>query len=262
VAAADVATATSQGQPVKAFARMNTGVIYLMVLDKDIADQRGITAKMTIEEKGRAIKGLILAGTSPGSGTDYAMRYVLRKAGLDPDRDVEITYVGSAAAMLPAFEQRVVNTMITSDPATVLGPVTKGTAIVLFDFIGGEVPGTKEVLGALAVAHRDELESRPELFEAFVRGLWRGMRFIGEQEAAAKELVSKAYFPEMDPTLYQMAWDLNRAAWSKEPTITEAQLKATLDYRNATAPPPPLDVKFGDFATNRFVEAAKKQLGF
>jgi len=38
------------------------------------------------------LKGKVVAVTQPAASTDYAMRMVLRKNGLDPDKDVKILY--------------------------------------------------------------------------------------------------------------------------------------------------------------------------
>ncbi|MBI2862903.1 MAG: ABC transporter substrate-binding protein [Chloroflexi bacterium] len=263
IAAPDVTAAVGQGQPARAFAQVGQGNPFWEIISKEIADRRSITAKMTLEEKGRAIKGLSFATTSPGSGTDYALRYFLRKAGLDPDRDVEITYVGSSAAYVAAFQNRSVDGVsATAGQVDILLSMERGEVVMLVDYLAGDVPGTADMYYQVAVGHRDELERQPGIFEAYTVGLWRGMRFIVEHEAEAREVVRKAYFPDLDQALYQKSWDLLRPVWVKEPTLRPEGLRATLDYRNATEPPPPLDVRFEDFGTNKFVETAKKQLGF
>ena len=38
------------------------------------------------------IKGKVVAVTQPAASTDYAMRIVLKKNGLEPDKDVRILY--------------------------------------------------------------------------------------------------------------------------------------------------------------------------
>ncbi|MBI2861558.1 MAG: ABC transporter substrate-binding protein [Chloroflexi bacterium] len=257
----DLVNAVAQGQPAKVFAQLGKGVPGWVIVSKTIADQRGITPKMTLEEKGKAVKGLTFTATSPGSGTDFQLRYFLRKAGLDPDRDVNITYVGSDA-MLAALEQGAVDGVSHTAPEQTLAPVQAGKAVMVADLAAGEVPGTADIFWMMSLSHRDELERQPQLFEAYARGLWRADKLIAEQDVEARDLLKKTYFPDMDAGLYKLAWDLTRPTWPKEPTLTPEQLKATVDFRNATSPPPPVDIKFDDFGTNKFGEAAKKQLGF
>ncbi|MBI2862104.1 MAG: ABC transporter substrate-binding protein [Chloroflexi bacterium] len=261
VVAPDMISAAAQGQPAQAFAQLGTGVPGRIIIRKEVAEQRGITPKMTLEEKGRATKGLTFAASSPGSGSDYRIRYFLRKSGLDPDRDVTVTYVG-IPGMLPALEIGAVDAFYHSNPELVIVPVQQGTAVTLVDFVSGEVPGTADVYDELAVAHRDDLDRQTELFEAYVRGLWRGMKFIAEREVEARDLLKERYASDMDPALYRQAWEAQLPGFVKEPSLTTGRLQATLDFRNATADPPPLELKFEDFGTNRFVEAAKKTLGY
>ncbi|HKH21090.1 MAG TPA: ABC transporter substrate-binding protein, partial [Gammaproteobacteria bacterium] len=55
------------------------------------------------------LKGKVVAVTQPAASTDYAMRMVLRKNGLDPDKDVKILYAQDIT--------NVVNTVITGNAA-------------------------------------------------------------------------------------------------------------------------------------------------
>ena len=46
------------------------------------------------------LKGKVVAATQPAASTDYAMRMVLRKFNLVPDKDVKIIYAGSSPALM------------------------------------------------------------------------------------------------------------------------------------------------------------------
>src|SRR6185503_10474980 len=46
------------------------------------------------------LKGKVIAATQPAASTDYAVRILLRKYGLVPDKDVKIIYAGSSPALL------------------------------------------------------------------------------------------------------------------------------------------------------------------
>jgi NitT/TauT family transport system substrate-binding protein len=46
------------------------------------------------------LKGKVVAATQPAASTDYAMRILLRKYNLAPDKDVKIIYAGSSPALM------------------------------------------------------------------------------------------------------------------------------------------------------------------
>lgn len=46
------------------------------------------------------LKGKVVAATQPAASTDYAMRMLLRKFNLVPDKDVKIIYAGSSPALM------------------------------------------------------------------------------------------------------------------------------------------------------------------
>jgi ABC-type nitrate/sulfonate/bicarbonate transport system substrate-binding protein len=46
------------------------------------------------------LKGKVVAATQPAASTDYAMRILLRKYNLVPDKDVKIIYAGSSPALM------------------------------------------------------------------------------------------------------------------------------------------------------------------
>jgi ABC-type nitrate/sulfonate/bicarbonate transport system substrate-binding protein len=46
------------------------------------------------------LKGQVVAATQPAASTDYAMRLLLRRHNLVPDKDVKVVYAGSSPAIL------------------------------------------------------------------------------------------------------------------------------------------------------------------
>ncbi|MBI2862212.1 MAG: ABC transporter substrate-binding protein, partial [Chloroflexi bacterium] len=115
-ASPDLISAISQNQPIQAFAGLTIGQLREIVMRKDVAQAKGVTEKSTLEEKVKALRGLRLGATSPGSGTDYTLRYILMEYGMDPERDVEIVYVGSPAGLVAALNQGSIDVFANNDP--------------------------------------------------------------------------------------------------------------------------------------------------
>ncbi|MBI2861379.1 MAG: ABC transporter substrate-binding protein [Chloroflexi bacterium] len=258
--ATDIIPAIAQGQQAQTFAVVSIRQALHIVMRSEVAERKGVTRKSSLEDRVRALKGLKIAASSPGTSTDFIVRYVLTKYNIDPERDVEMAYVTSQG-MFPALEQGVVGAASLAEPEASKA-VTDGFGMVLISYLWGDVPETNDTLYQLAFSHRDTMQSKPEVLEAFVRAQWRGIRLVKENRDDARESVFREVFPEMDPALFRTAFDAVYESVPASPAVSDAAFRSTLDYRNKTTTEQPWQTKFEDFYTNSFVEAAKRQLGF
>lgn len=65
-----------------------------MVVRKDLAEKRGLSRNVPLEDRLRKLKGLKFGVTGPGAATDVYTRWYLRKVGLDPEKDATIISIG------------------------------------------------------------------------------------------------------------------------------------------------------------------------
>ena len=90
------------------------------------------------QDKLKALKGATLAITAPGSGTDLIVRFLSKQAGLNPDRDLTITALGTADTMTAAITQGRIDGFSLSAPAAE-NIVKNHGGVMLFNFAKGEV---------------------------------------------------------------------------------------------------------------------------
>src|SRR6266853_1309893 len=64
----------------------------------------------------RDLKGLKIGISSAGASTDTVLQYLLREAGLDPKKDVNIIPVGDPATMLAALKNGVIDGAMAVEP--------------------------------------------------------------------------------------------------------------------------------------------------
>ncbi|MBI2861765.1 MAG: ABC transporter substrate-binding protein, partial [Chloroflexi bacterium] len=114
-----------------------------VIIRKDVADRLGITEKSPLETRVKALKGLRIGIVSTGGFGNTLIRYTLRMANLNPERDVEITAVGDAGAHVAALRQGTIDVMLRAPPANSI-PVAEGWAVTLVNYQAGEV---KELSG-------------------------------------------------------------------------------------------------------------------
>src|SRR3546814_10006490 len=79
-------------------------------------NKHSITAASAYAEKQKAMNGIKVGVTSPGSGTDQAVRFLAKEAGLDPDRDITIVSLGTGDAMTAALIQGRIDGFTHSAP--------------------------------------------------------------------------------------------------------------------------------------------------
>jgi sulfonate transport system substrate-binding protein len=145
--------------------------------------------------------------SAPGSSTDFFLKYVLRKAGVDPDK-VSVVGVGLDATAVAAMEQGLVQAAVMLDPAvTQLGSRNKDLRILVDTrtaadtrkVFGGDYPG-----GAL-YGQAEWLKAHPQEVQALADAVVGTLKWIHEhtaEEIAAK--MPKEYVGE-DAALYLAA---------------------------------------------------------
>jgi NitT/TauT family transport system substrate-binding protein len=142
--------------------------------------------------------------SAPGSSTDFYLKYLLRKNGVDPNK-VPVVGIGNGATSVAAMEQDQVQAAVMVEPA-VTQMVTRHPGLpILSDtrtvkdtvaVFGGEYPaGSLYALTSWVTAHQDE---SAKLAEAIVHTL----QWIHSH--SAEEIMAKMpkEFTSSDPAVY------------------------------------------------------------
>jgi NitT/TauT family transport system substrate-binding protein len=183
-------------------------VTFTLVMNPDVARERGVTRESPIEERYAALKGLRLGVTSPGAASDKYMRYYLREAGLDPERDAEIIAIGDGASLLAALETRQIDAYQLSPPTPYVAQA-QGFGTVLIDGPSGDVPRFADFAYTGFAANREWADQNPEVARAFSRALNAAMeQVLTDPHAAAAKIVdrmSAGDLPVLQQTLDALA---------------------------------------------------------
>jgi NitT/TauT family transport system substrate-binding protein len=148
--------------------------------------------------------GKTVGVSAPGSSTDFYLKYLLRKNGIDPNK-VSVVGIGNGATSVAAMEQNQVQAAVMVEPAATQMSARHADQRILSDtrtvkdtvaVFGGEYPaGSFYVLTNWAKAHPVESE---KLAEAMVRTL----QWIHSH--SAEEIMAKMpkEFTASDPAIY------------------------------------------------------------
>ncbi|MBI2861377.1 MAG: ABC transporter substrate-binding protein [Chloroflexi bacterium] len=255
-----VIDAVGQGAPLIMVGALNIGNPNLFVLRKDVAQKVGFSESAPLPQRISLLKGLTFAATSAGAGSDLNLRAILKAGGLDPDRDVTITYMGDIPNMIPALEAGSIDGFLGPPPSSVI-PVAKGTAIVAVQVGKGELPQYKRILFNGITANKSLIQSNPDGITAIIRAIWRGEKLLQEDRKTAADIIYKGFFSDLERPLFDQSLELTFSGFAKEPTLPREAVQAAIDEVNERLETP-MKLTPDDVATNRFVEEARKQLGF
>lgn len=150
------------------------------------------------------LKGRRVGITSPGSFTDNTLRWALRRAGLNPDRDVEILGAGTGATMRAAIDSRRVDAgmVISSDLVHSLATAPAHGYKVIVDWRTLPYPS----LGLLA--RRSWLADPKSGAAAFTAVVVRGLEAIRSDRVAADAALRKQFPNFSDAVIAELAQDL------------------------------------------------------
>src|SRR5437870_1093528 len=231
--------------------RLLAALAMLIVPISAPAQAKGITEKSPLADKLKALRGLTIGATQPGSLTANLAAYTLRKAGLVPQQDATVISVGSGLTWLAALEQRKVDAALMSPPLPDTA-VARGYAILLIDNARGEDPALAEFLQQVFVTRPDVIQKDPELVRKLVRALLRANQWA---LAAKPEEIADALQPSMGATPRDALMTGIKAtvpAYSRDGRITERALKAAADVM-AVAGILKKRPMLADIATNDFL---------
>jgi NitT/TauT family transport system substrate-binding protein len=203
----------------------------------------------------RELKGKKIAGSSPGGTVTFLTVMLLKRLGLDPERDVSLNPMGgTGAARLAALESGVVDAVILESPDNIMAQQKGFQELVFFgDFI--EFPqngfGTSQ----------KKIRENPDEIQKMVRATLRGLMFIWDKrnEDQVLDIIAKEFKPTSrqmaDETLHQLMRVITKDAFVKIESI-QTLVDLVRESTNVTRP-----VRAAEVIDFSFLEKAQKQLG-
>jgi NitT/TauT family transport system substrate-binding protein len=229
----DMVGAAEKGQDVKIFAALVSRPTVAVVLRKSVADRLAISDQTPVEQRVKALKGLKMSISTPGSGTDVMLRYLLSAYGVDPERDLEILTTGSVVNSLAAYAQGAADGASLSSPSTETA-VLQNDAVFLVRPAIGEVPALKDQLQTGIWASGKWLNDNPEMATGVMVAIWRAMDYMHQNSADAAELVRQEAWKDTDSNVFDLAWRDNAPTVPETPAVSTEGLKGLIDYIGVT----------------------------
>lgn len=241
-----------QGRQILFVYNLTKRVTLDLVMHPDVARQRGVSRSSPLAQRFAALRGLRLGITRPGAATDVYMRYYLRRAGLDPDRDAQLIAVGGGASLLAALRTRQIDAFHLSAPTPQLAE-RDGFGVMIIKSSAGDVPELDNFMYTGISVHNVYANQQGDVIRRWVRAVNRANALMRQDQAAAITHLRK-YFPRTDPEVLALALRDITPALSPDGRMTEEMMDKHLNFMLETGQIPfKPSAKEGILWTNRFL---------
>lgn len=223
---AQVLPAVQQGQKLTCVLALLNRSIVNVTMRKQSADRLGIREGMPVAEKIRRLKGQKIGVTRPGALTWQMARYNFVAAGMDPDKDAEITGMGDAPSLAAALRQGNLDAIYISVP---IGEaiVGQGAGITLIDNSRGEDPGLPAFLMEGLWVTPGYLKGNRQVVAKAVAAYRKASAFVVDHSPQDVAKVLKPVFSGLAPEVLVEGVRRVQQAVSRDGSVDAAQFEAT-----------------------------------
>jgi len=190
------------------------------------------------------LKGKVVAVTQPAASTDYTMRIVLRRNGLEPDKDVRIMYAQDMTNVLNSVSVGNAVAGIMSAPTSLKA---KAAGIkLLVDVTELRIP----FLFTAVLSSPKVMREKHEALTRFLRGYIESMAVIRKDKEAAMKSMGK-FLKTTDRGVLEAVYEDYKDVFPTTPLMTAAEVQAVLDVAKS---PKAKQMKPTDFFDNSIVQ--------
>lgn len=164
------------------------------------------------------VKGKTVIPGRKGGVPYMTLLYVLRKNGIDPQKDLVLDDSIDFDLMASAFSTGEADFVTLFEPtATQIELAGKGHIVAAVGSDAGEIPYTAYF------AKKSYIESNKDTIQKFTNAIYKGQQYVETHTSQEIAEVIKSFFPDTDVNLLAEAVDSYREidAWNKTPYMTE-----------------------------------------
>jgi NitT/TauT family transport system substrate-binding protein len=245
--------ADARGQKLFAIAQLMDGMPIETVLRKDVADKAGIGPGTPIDKRAHALRGKRIAVDSVNTINHLLLKYLARKGGLDPEKDLTVTPM-QPPNMIAALKSGAIDGFTMSMPWPVMAS-RDGSAVSIMSLARGDFAELTPFSFIVIVTRQGLCEGKPSICRKLIAGYKRAFALMQDRPADAVAALRKK-FDKTDPAVLTDAFELVRAASSRTGLVPEAGLKRALEFQvdagvmKADEKLPPL----AELYTNKYVQ--------
>jgi NitT/TauT family transport system substrate-binding protein len=166
------------------------------------------------------LKGKVLGIDNHGATSDITGRIILRHFGVDPEKEIKVIALGSAAARLSALREGLVQGVIIAPPSD-MEAEKMGFKVIARGFDIFSMP--QSGLGA----HVKKIQTKPNEVKGVIKAMIKATRYIrGNREGAIAALVE---WGRVSPDLAAATYDSTVKAVTQDGSIPADGLRLVID---------------------------------
>src|SRR5215813_6837526 len=175
------------------------------------------------------LRGKPVGITRFSSSTDFTMRYILHKAGLEPDKDVPLLQLGGQPELAAAIEAKRIFAAPMTPPA--LQKTLKAGARIQIPpkTIGVAFPHVG------IVVRKQYLAARRQTVKNFIAGYSEGVAVLHWDKEGSKKAIAK-FLQTDDPESLEASWQFGIDVIERIPNVDPELFKVVLEERVKTRP--------------------------
>ncbi len=197
------------------------------------------------------LKGKTIGVTQAKAATDLALRAYLKSIGLDPDKDVKITYMRDMSAIVTSLSQKLVDAGVLSAPSTLRARSSGMHEIVNLGKL--KLPFTHTEIATT----RRFIKENPEAVRRFIKAYIEAIKIVKDQPKSAYAAIGQ-YAKLDDQSIVQESYQEFAGAFGRVPYVSKEAVQAVLDFSDN---PKAKAAKPEDYIDNSFIEELDK-VGF
>ena len=207
-----------------------------VVANKETMAKAGVTADSPLAARAKALAGLKMGMTQPGSLTDRTIRHVARLGGV-AEGGLTIVSLGGASSLVAAFEKGDIDGYAIATPFDRI-QVVKGRAIMILDNARGDDPSLDPFMMTDIHTTRKYAAANPEVVRKFVRALRRATAEIDKRSVEEIRKVVQPAFANVPQEVMDVGLNALKKSLNPSGMVTRdmATKTLTLDGRKEVTP--------------------------
>ena len=248
----NVARLRERGQSLIMFYNIVNRVTMDLIVRNEILQKAGVNRASSLETRYRVLDGLNIGVTRPGAATDVFARYFLIRAGLNPDRDVNLIQVGGVSSLDATFRSGRIDAFLLSPPL----PQTleqAGLGQIIIRNTAGEVPELRRITMVNFFTSSSFAEANRPALEAYSRAITKATRWIRENREATLRILGEKFFPNTAPESLALSLDAILPTLNDDGRFTEEQVQGYFDVFETIGESVTADPSEGVLWTNELI---------
>ena len=232
---ADAIAAQSRGQKIVIVANDVSGLVASLVLSKKTVERLGISPSAPLNDRLKALDGLLIASTSATSSFVIAYGQAAKSQGAK----IRFTYM-SLANMGAALETGAIDGFTGTAPYWAF-PIQKGNGVLWINGPNGELPAEfRPATSGVLDTTREYADAHPDIVKSVAAAMADFAQASADRVDDVKAAISRVY-PDFDAKFIDLLFSVEGATFRAKP-LTAADMAHEIAFvKSGGAAPPEID---------------------